>query len=195
MTKLTPAETEKALSLPLGAMSPLWFLFAGAATAGAAYFWARTFFKPTNLEALTGLPLIADETVRPVIEATETVVETAAEAVKETVESAPDALEDAVETVVEAAPEVVETVQETVETVAEPVVEAAVAVADDLTRLSGIGPKLAQSLAERGVTRFADIAAWTEEDVSRFDKDMKLMGRVAREAWIDQAKRFAEALH
>lgn len=195
MTKLTPVETEKALSLPLGAMSPLWFLFAGAATAGAAYFWARTFFKPTNLEALSGLPLVAAETVTPVIEATEAVVETVAEAVTETVEAAPDVFEDAVETVVEAAPEVIETVQETVETVAEPVVDAVAAAADDLTKLSGIGPKLAQSLAERGVTRFADIAAWTAEDVSRFDKDMKLMGRVEREAWIAQAKRFAEALH
>lgn len=190
MTKLTPAETEKALSLPLGAMSPLWFLFAGAATAGAAYFWARTWFKPTNLEAMAGgLPVLAAETVAPVIDATETVVETTLELIEETVEAAPEIVETAVE--------VAETVPEAIEAAAEPVVEAIVeaveAAADDLTRLSGIGPKLAQSLAERGVTRFADIAAWTAEDIARFDKDMKLMGRVEREAWVAQAQRFAEA--
>lgn len=191
MTTLTPAETEKALSLPVGAMSPLWFLFAGAATAGAAYFWARTWFKPTNLEALAGLPTTAAETVTPLIAVAETVVEETIEAV----ETAPELVESVVETVVEAAPEVAEAVQETIETVAEPVLEAVTAAADDLTKLSGIGPKLALSLAERGVTRFAEIAAWTAEDVARFDKDMKLMGRVEREAWIAQAKRFAEALH
>ena len=30
-------------------------------------------------------------------------------------------------------------------------------------------------------------------DVEKFDKDMKLMGRIDREAWIAQAKRFAAA--
>ncbi|HRD45768.1 MAG TPA: helix-hairpin-helix domain-containing protein, partial [Caulobacter sp.] len=70
--------------------------------------------------------------------------------------------------------------------------ESASPVADDLTRLTGIGPKLAASLAERGVTRFADIAAWTAEDVAKLDSDMKLMGRIDREAWVAQAKRFAE---
>ena len=33
--------------------------------------------------------------------------------------------------------------------------------------------------------------AWTEEDVAGFDKDMKLMGRIGREAWIAQATRLA----
>ncbi|MDO9223781.1 MAG: hypothetical protein Q7U20_08740, partial [Caulobacter sp.] len=62
---------------------------------------------------------------------------------------------------------------------------------DDLTVLTGIGPKLAAAFAERGVTRFADIAAWTEEDIAHFDKELKLMGRVGREAWIAQATRLA----
>ena len=49
-------DTEKMMRLPVGAISPLWLMFAGAATVGAAYFWSRTFFKPTNLEALISLP-------------------------------------------------------------------------------------------------------------------------------------------
>lgn len=197
MTKLVTPQAEKAFSFPVGAVSPLWLMFAGAAAAGAAVFWARQWLKPTNLEALTPLRAPVAE---PVIEAVETTVEAAeevveaapevapevvavaAEAVEETVEAAAEVVEAVAEPVVEAAPEVVETIAETVE-----------AVADDLTRLTGIGPKLAASLAERGVTRFLDIAAWTAADVEKFDKDMKLMGRIDREAWIAQAKRYAEA--
>jgi hypothetical protein len=33
------ADTQKMLTLPMGAISPLWLMFAGAATVGAAYFW------------------------------------------------------------------------------------------------------------------------------------------------------------
>jgi len=69
---------------------------------------------------------------------------------------------------------------------------AAEAPADDLTRLVGIGPRLAELLAERGVTRFAQIAAWTDEEAARIDREMDLKGRIAREAWVDQARQFAE---
>ncbi len=63
--------------------------------------------------------------------------------------------------------------------------------ADDLTRLVGVGPKLAQSLAARGVTRFSQIAAWTKADLEETDKALKLLGRAERDAWIAQAKRFS----
>ena len=62
---------------------------------------------------------------------------------------------------------------------------------DDLTRLTGIGPKLAIALAERGVTSFAQIAAWTDAEAAALDAEMKLMGRIARDAWIAQARRHA----
>lgn len=186
MSKLVTPQTEKALSFPVGAISPLWLMFAGAAATGAAMFWARQWLKPTNVEAQAPLPAPA---VEEVIEVVETVVEAAPETVEAVIESAPEivepmveAVEAVVEPVVEAAPEVVDTVAEVVD-----------AVADDLTVMTGIGPKMASLLAERGVTRFADIAAWTPADVEKFDKDMKLMGRIDREAWIAQAKRFAEA--
>ncbi len=71
---------------------------------------------------------------------------------------------------------------------------AAVAVsleANDLTRLVGIGPKLAAALGERGVTRFEQIAAWTENDLAEVDKALDLKGRAVRDAWVAQAKRFA----
>ena len=62
---------------------------------------------------------------------------------------------------------------------------------DDLTRLVGIGPKLQVALAERGVTRYAQLAAWTEADLAEVDKALDLKGRAVRDAWVAQAKRFA----
>ncbi len=71
------------------------------------------------------------------------------------------------------------------------VVDAAAVVADDLTRLVGVGPRTAAALAERGVTTFAQLAAWTEAEMAAFDTEMKLLGRSARSAWLDQAKTLA----
>lgn len=182
------ADTEKMLRLPMGALSPLWLMFAGAATVGAAWYWSRTFFKPTNLEAL--------------FEAPQATAETAGDLVESFVEAEIELAEATAEVVEEALEAVTETADEVIEVAPEPVAEVFAALApepvalhepDDLTVLTGIGPKLAAALAERGVTRFADIAAWTEDDVAAFDKDLKLMGRIGREAWIAQARRHAGA--
>jgi hypothetical protein len=47
-----PESAEKALYVPMGAASPLWFMFAGAAGAGVAYWWMTRWTRATNLEAL-----------------------------------------------------------------------------------------------------------------------------------------------
>lgn len=69
---------------------------------------------------------------------------------------------------------------------------AADAASDDLTKLSGVGPKLAEKLAAAGVSSFAQIAAWTDEDVAAFDEKLSFKGRIEREGWIEQAKTLAE---
>jgi len=90
-----------------------------------------------------------------------------------------------------------------VEAAPQPVVEApvveqpaaevpAAAAADELTRIVGIGPKLAAALAREGVTQFAQIAAWKAKDLEKFDKALDLKGRAVRDAWVAQAKRFTE---
>ncbi|MGD1883057.1 MAG: 50S ribosomal protein L21 [Paracoccaceae bacterium] len=68
---------------------------------------------------------------------------------------------------------------------------AAGAAADDLKKLSGVGPALEKKLLEAGVTTFAQIAAWTEEDVAAMDEKLSFKGRIEREGWIDQAKELA----
>ncbi|MGZ6027426.1 MAG: hypothetical protein ACXWKU_20620 [Caulobacteraceae bacterium] len=105
---------------------------------------------------------------------------------------------ETVETVTQAPFVVLEETAAVVETVAEQVAEAVEVMAeeltpepDDLTLLVGIGPKLAAALAERGVTRFVHLAAWTEDDLGAFDKALDLKGRAVRDAWVAQARRFA----
>ncbi|MBO9624533.1 MAG: hypothetical protein J7500_17630 [Sphingomonas sp.] len=59
---------------------------------------------------------------------------------------------------------------------------------DDLTRMKGVGPKLAQRLNAVGVTRFAQLAALTPADAEALDAQLgDFRGRIHRDRWIEQA--------
>ncbi|MCQ1850353.1 5' DNA nuclease [Neorhizobium galegae] len=58
----------------------------------------------------------------------------------------------------------------------------------DLKQISGIGPKLAEVLNGLGVTSLAQVAAWNEADIARFDKQLGFEGRISRDDWVGQAK-------
>lgn len=61
--------------------------------------------------------------------------------------------------------------------------------ADDLTRIKGIGPKLRTRLSELGVTRFEQIAGWTDADIARIDASLgSFAGRPTRDNWVEQAR-------
>lgn len=60
--------------------------------------------------------------------------------------------------------------------------------ADDLKELSGVGPALEKKLHAAGVTTFAQVAAWTEEDVADMNEKLSFKGRIEREGWIAQAQ-------
>jgi len=63
---------------------------------------------------------------------------------------------------------------------------------DDLTRIKGLGPKISTALRALGVTRYAEIAAWTEADVAWIDAQLgAFAGRATRDNWIEQAKLLA----
>jgi large subunit ribosomal protein L21 len=65
---------------------------------------------------------------------------------------------------------------------------APIAGGDDISLIGGVGPKMEQGLHEMGITTFAEIAAWTADDVAKVEAHLKQKGRVAREEWIEQAK-------
>ena len=174
---------DAALRLPVGIASPLWALFGAAASAGVAYWWATRWTRAANFEALASLSL-APQRIAPEVTRIEI---TAEPAPAEVVEAAFVELEAAV--VVAEPPALAAAEPATVVEAATP----AEILADDLTLMTGIGPKLAAALAERGVTRFAQIAAWTGEDVAEMDAALSLKGRAVREAWVAQAKRLAGA--
>lgn len=63
---------------------------------------------------------------------------------------------------------------------------------DDLTRIKGLGPKLAALLGTLGITRFAQIAGWSEADAARIDAQLgTFQGRIVRDAWVEQARYLA----
>ncbi len=64
--------------------------------------------------------------------------------------------------------------------------------ADDLKKLSGVGPALEKKLHAAGVTTFAQIAAWTESDIAAMDEQLSFKGRIEREGWVAQAADLAK---
>lgn len=63
---------------------------------------------------------------------------------------------------------------------------------DNLRQLKGVGPKLAALLTELGITRFDQIAAWTDADIARIDPQLgNFKGRIVRDSWIEQARYLA----
>ena len=64
--------------------------------------------------------------------------------------------------------------------------------ADDLKLISGVGPKLEQTLNGLGFWHFAQIAKWKKADVAIVDDQLSFKGRIERDEWIKQAKVLAK---
>jgi len=62
---------------------------------------------------------------------------------------------------------------------------------DNLKKLGGVGPAIEKKLNALGVTTFAEIAAWTPEDIARVDEALNFKGRIERDDWVGQAKKLA----
>ncbi len=179
---------QKIFAAPIGLMSPLWFAFGAAASAGVTWWLMTRWAAPVNVEAMFGAKLpAASQLVEPVVIATDPVLEPEAPAEPIAVDAGaePHAVDAGMEPVIAA------TLPEAEVAEPEPLeVENAV---DDLTLLAGVGPKLAKALADRGVTQFGQLAAWTVEELAAFDTALKLNGRALRADFIGQAKRLVEA--
>jgi large subunit ribosomal protein L21 len=57
-----------------------------------------------------------------------------------------------------------------------------------LSLISGIGPTIEKKLRAAGINSWNDIAAWTDADVEKWDKELALRGRAKREEWVQQAQ-------
>lgn len=188
LPELPKIDPEKGPNLMAGAASPLWLVFGGAAMAGATWWWwSSRWREAVNVEALMA-PALAWTPPIP-----EPAVEPSAEPVAEAALIDPVTIDPVTEAPI-LEPMLAEIFEPAVaETVTETAVETAKSIADDLTQLVGIGPKLAASLSELGVTRFEQIAAWGADDLADFDAKLNLKGRAERDAWVAQAKRLAGA--
>jgi predicted flap endonuclease-1-like 5' DNA nuclease len=65
--------------------------------------------------------------------------------------------------------------------------------ADDLKLIKGIGPQNEGRLNSLGIWHFAQIAAWSGENIKWVGSYLAFPGRIDREKWIDQARKLATA--
>lgn len=64
---------------------------------------------------------------------------------------------------------------------------------DDLKLISGVGPVLEKKLHALGITKFAQVAAFTADDIAKVDDALSFKGRIERDNWLDQAAELAKA--
>ena len=62
---------------------------------------------------------------------------------------------------------------------------------DDLKKLPGVGPATEKKLNALGVTTYAQIAAFTAEEIERVDTALKLKGKIEADDWPALAKELA----
>ncbi len=64
--------------------------------------------------------------------------------------------------------------------------------ADDLKLISGVGPKLEQTLNEMGIWHYDQVAGLRKKEISWVDDRLRFKGRIERDDWISQAKILAK---
>ncbi len=59
---------------------------------------------------------------------------------------------------------------------------------EDVSLIGGIGPKIAEMLAEEGIGNLHQIAGMSVEEIEALDEKLGLHGRAMRDEWIAQAQ-------
>ncbi|UWR23689.1 hypothetical protein [Sulfitobacter sp. S190] len=62
---------------------------------------------------------------------------------------------------------------------------------DDLKLISGVGPKLEQTLNDLGIYKFEQVAKWGPEEIAWVDARIRFKGRITRDDWMSQASTLA----
>ncbi len=73
-----------------------------------------------------------------------------------------------------------------------PALEAPEGSADDLKKISGVGPGIEKTLNKLGIFHYRQIATFTPDNIAWVDQHLRFKGRIERENWIDQAKTLAD---
>jgi len=63
---------------------------------------------------------------------------------------------------------------------------------DDLKKISGVGPVLEGKLHALGITKYAQVAAFTPEQIAQVDERLSFKGRIERDEWLKQAAELAK---
>ncbi|MEL6717357.1 MAG: helix-hairpin-helix domain-containing protein [Bacteroidota bacterium] len=64
---------------------------------------------------------------------------------------------------------------------------------DDLTLINGVGPFLEKKLNEVGVYTYAQVSAWSTDEVSQITRDIGFFpGRIEQDNWVGQAARLQQ---
>ena len=64
--------------------------------------------------------------------------------------------------------------------------------ADDLKLISGVGPKIEETLHELGIFTFKQVASWKKAECEWVDTYLNFHGRIEREDWVKQAEALAK---
>ena len=74
-----------------------------------------------------------------------------------------------------------------------PAASSGAAQADDLTAIKGLGKVKAAKLVATGITSYAQIAAWSDDDIAEAGLKVNTSpGQIKREDWVGQARALAE---
>lgn len=65
--------------------------------------------------------------------------------------------------------------------------------ADDLKKITGVGPKLEQTLNDLGIWHYEQVAKLKKKDIAWVDERLRFKGRIERDDWVGQAKELAKA--
>jgi hypothetical protein len=148
-----PDRARRAWRLPVGAASPLWLVYAGAASAGIAYWWMTRWASPSNLEAFLGVGKVAAkaaaEASAPAAEAVLRAAEAAEVSLEAVVEEAAEAEHAASPRAASSAVSGLVAREVAVQPVAQPAAESVVAPAD-LAKVEAPDPPKPKSPSRRG---------------------------------------------
>ena len=74
-----------------------------------------------------------------------------------------------------------------------PAASSGAAPTDDLTAIKGLGKVKAAKLVAAGITSYAQIAAWSDDDIAEAGLKVNTSpGQIKREDWVGQARALAE---